>query len=93
MPIRLRGLKAWFLISGCVGVLVALVLGGIASYRALNPKLLLTLWPPSIIGLADPSKLSDKILFGVIELGGNFLLYGIVGTGLGFGVRLGNRVR
>jgi hypothetical protein len=64
-----------------------------ASYRALNPKLLLALWPPSIIGIADPSTLSDKILFGVIELGGNFLLYGIVGTGLGFAVRLGNRAR
>ncbi len=69
------------------------MLGGIASYRVLSPRLLLTLWPFSIIGLADPSKLSDKILFGVIELGGNFLLYGIVGTGLGFAIRLSNRVR
>jgi hypothetical protein len=93
MAIRLTGLKGWFLVSGCVGVLVALVLGGIASYRALNPRLLLTLWPFSIIGLADPSKLSDKILFGVIELGGNFLLYAVVGTALGFAVRLGSRLR
>ena len=95
MAIRFAGLKCWFLISGCVGVLVALALGAIASQRVLNPRLLLTLWPASIIGLADPSKLSDKILFAVVELGGNFLLYGIVGIGLGFAIRFGfgSRVR
>jgi len=93
MATRLAGLKGWFLISGCVGLLVAVALGMIASHRSLSPKLLLTLWPPSIIGIADPSTLSDKILFAVIEFGGNFLLYGIVGTGLGFAVRLGSRVR
>jgi hypothetical protein len=32
---RLAGLRRWFLISGSAGVLVALVLGGIASYRVL----------------------------------------------------------
>jgi hypothetical protein len=93
MTTRLAGLKGWFLISGCIGVLVAVALGMIASHRSLNPKLLLTLWPPSIIGIADPSTLSDKILFAVIEFGGNFLLYGIVGTGLGLAVRRANRVR
>jgi hypothetical protein len=93
MAIRLAGLKGWFLISGCVGVLVALVLGIIASHQVVNPRLLLALWPPSIIGIADPSTLSDKVLFAVIEFGGNFLLYGIVGTGLGFAVRLSNRTR
>ena len=93
MLIRLRGLKAWFLVSGCIGIVVALVLAGIASHHSLSPKLLLTLWPPSIVGLADPTTLSAKILIGVFELGGNFLLYGIVGTGLGFAVRLGNRAR
>ena len=90
---RLAGFKSWFLISGCVGVLVAVALGMIASHRSLSPKLLLTLWPTSIIGIADPSTLSDKILFAVIEFGGNFLLYGIVGTILGFTVRLGSGVR
>lgn len=91
MAMRLAGLKGWFLISGCVGVLVAIALGTMASHRALNPKLLLTLWPSSIIGLADPSTLSDKILIGLIELGGNFLLYGIIGSGLGFAIRSGSR--
>jgi hypothetical protein len=93
MPIRLRGLKAWFLGSGCIGIIVALVLAEISSYHSLNPKLLLTLWPASIVGLADPTTLLGKILIGGYELGGNFLLYGIIGTGLGFVIRLGSRVR
>ena len=93
MAIKLAGLKGWFLISGCVGVLVALTLGTIASYHGLNPRLLFVLWPSSIIGIADPSKLSDKMLFAIIEFGGNFLLYGILGTALGFAIRFGTRMR
>ena len=91
MSMRLRGLKAWFLVSGCIGIIVALVLAAIASNRSLNPMLLLTLWPPSIVGIADPTTLSDKILIGTFEFGGNFLLYGIIGTALGIIFRLGSR--
>jgi len=93
MPIRLQGLKAWFLVSGCIGIIVALVLALVASNRSLSPGLLLTLWPASIVGLSDPSTLTAKILIGVYEFGGNFLLYGIVGTGLGFAFRAANRAR
>jgi hypothetical protein len=93
MLIGIRGLKAWFLISGCIGIIVALALAAIASNHALNPMLLLTLWPPSIAGIADPTTLSDKILIGVFEFGGNFLLYGAIGTGLGAALRSGNRPR
>ena len=93
MLVKFRGLKAWFLVSGCIGVVVALVLALVASNRSLNPKLLLTLWPPSIVGLADPTTPSAKILIGVYEFGGNFLLYGVVGTGLGLVFRLENRPR
>jgi hypothetical protein len=49
--------------------------------------LVLTLWPFSIIGIADPTGFWNQALFAVIEFGGNFLLYGIVGTGLGIVVR------
>lgn len=91
MPIRLRGLKAWFLVSGCIGVIVALTLATIASNRSLNPMLLLTLWPPSIVGLADPTTVSGKILIGTFEFGGNFLLYGVIGTALGVIFRLSSR--
>ncbi len=93
MSKRFAGLKGWFLTSGCVGLIIAVALSMIASHCSLSPKILLTLWPPSIIGIADPSTLSDKILFAMIEFGGNFLIYGIVGTGLGIAVRLGSRMR
>jgi hypothetical protein len=52
---RLRGLKVWFLVSGSIGIIVALVLAIVASSHSLNPKLLLTLWPSSIVGLSDPT--------------------------------------
>ena len=87
MAIRLSGLRGWFLGSGCVGILVALVVGEIASHRSLHPMLILGLWPFSIIGIADPTGFWNQTLFAVIEFGGNFLLYGMVGTGLGIAVR------
>jgi hypothetical protein len=90
---RLRGLKVWFLVSGSIGIIVALVLAIVASSHSLNPKLLLTLWPSSIVGLSDPTTVAANIVIGVYEFGGNFLLYGIIGTGLGFAIRLGSRVR
>ena len=88
---NMRGLRGWFLISGCVGVIVALVLAAIASNRSLNPTILLTLWPASIVSLSDPTTVSAKIIVAVFEFGGNFLLYGVVGTGLGVAFRLVNR--
>lgn len=88
---RLRGLKVWFLVSGCIGIIIALLLAAAASYRELNPMLLLALWPSSIVGLSDPATLPGKILIGTSEFGGNFLLYGVVGTVLGFVLRLGRR--
>ena len=45
----------------------------------------------SIVGIAGPTTLSDKILIGAFEFGGNFLLYGVVGTALGVAFRLANR--
>jgi hypothetical protein len=81
-------LKNWFLVSGCMGILVALVLGFMAPYRVVSPRILLVLWPFSIIGLADPSELSHKIIFAAVEFGGNFILYGVIGTMIGLCFRL-----
>ncbi len=69
----------WFLVSGCVGLVVALSLATLAGSHQLNPRLLLVLWPISVIGLAEPSGLTDKIIFGALEFGGNFVLYGVIG--------------
>lgn len=78
-----KRLRRWFLIFGCVGVLVALVLLVLASRQLVRPSVLLILWPTSIAGLADPSTTWDKILTGSFEFGGNFLLYGAIGTLVG----------
>ncbi|PYU42882.1 MAG: hypothetical protein DMG56_05960 [Acidobacteria bacterium] len=76
-------LKNWFLVSGCMGILVALALGFMAPYRLVSQRILLVLWPFSIIGLADPSEFSHKIIFAAVEFGGNFILYGAIGTLIG----------
>jgi hypothetical protein len=79
-----KRLRRWFLISGCFGVLVALVLMVLPH---VNPHVLLVLWPASIAGLADPSTVWDKIMVASFEFGGNFVLYGAVGTLVGLGFR------
>jgi hypothetical protein len=88
---KAAGLKRWFFISGCVGVLVALGLATAASHYELSPTLLLALWPFSIIGLAEPSTLSDKIFVTIFEFGGNFILYALLGTIVGGAVRVCSR--
>jgi hypothetical protein len=75
--------RPWFLCSGCVGVLVALVLAAIGTKRIVSPTVLLVLWPPSLAGIADPSTTSDRIIIGLFEFGGNFVLYGLVGMLIG----------
>jgi hypothetical protein len=78
-----KRLALWFVISGAVGILIALALAVIASHRDVNPYILLLLWPPSSLGSADLSSPSDKIIFGVVEFGGNFIIYGVIGIFLG----------
>jgi hypothetical protein len=57
----------------------------------LKPTVLLILWPASIAGLADPSTIWNKIFILAFEFGGNFILYGAIGTlvGLCFPRKLG----
>jgi len=67
----------WFLWTGCIGLVVALV---IASVKPTNPAIILLLWPTSIVGLADPTGPLDKVVFGLAMFGGNFLLDGAIGA-------------
>ena len=87
MRITTKGLWRWFLVSGCVGMLVAFVLLAMTARHIVNPTVLLVLWPSSIAGIADPSSVSDKVLVAAFEFGGNFLLYGIIGALIGIGFR------
>jgi hypothetical protein len=79
MTKKSKRLGRWFLISGCIGIVVAVGLAVIAMSYSVNPTLLLVLWPVSIVGLANPSAGSEKIIFGIVEFGGNFILYGVIG--------------
>src|SRR6266481_4947898 len=83
LGLSVKRLRRWFLLSGCLGVLVALTLIAIPTRYVISPKILLVLWPSSIAGLADPLDLSDKILVAIFEFGGNFILYGVIGTLIG----------
>jgi hypothetical protein len=67
----------WFLSGGSVGLLVAL---GVMIVQPIDPLTILFLWPPSIMGLAEPKGFWDKVVLVVIEFGGNFFLYGAAGA-------------
>ena len=83
MVSRAKQLTRWFLVSGCLGVLVALILMLMTASHRIGPTVLLVLWPSSIAGIADPSNPSDKIIVAMFEFGGNFILYGLIGTVMG----------
>jgi hypothetical protein len=78
-----KRLRCWFLVFGCLGVLIALTLTAISTRHIIKPRILLVLWPPALAGLANPSTLSDKIIVAAFEFGGNFILYGAIGTVVG----------
>jgi hypothetical protein len=67
----------WFLLAGCVGIAIAIML---ALSPPSNPLIIVLLWPASIVGLADPTTIGAKMLIGSFEFGGNFLLYGMLGA-------------
>jgi hypothetical protein len=76
----------WFLVAGSLGLGVAIILATLSSFTSVQSSILILLWPTSIIGLADPTRLGDRIALGTIIFGGNFLLYGAIGGIAGFAV-------
>ena len=81
----MRRVASWFLTSGTVGVVAAIVvyvLGSIPALRTnsvFNPYVFLALAPASILGLAEPTTLATKVFLLGIVLGTNFVIYGLVG--------------
>jgi hypothetical protein len=71
--------KRWFLLAGCLGIVVAGVLTLLLSHDLIPAAVAIALWPTSILGLVDPTNLRDQIITGVFTFGGNFLLYGLLG--------------
>jgi hypothetical protein len=70
----------WFLVSGSIGLFVALILSAVP---VVSPVVLLVLWPSSIAGLVDPSRLWDQVIVAAVQFGGNFIIYGLIGAFIG----------
>jgi hypothetical protein len=70
-----RSLLRWFLVSGSVGTIVALILGGLGLI-GMGMGSFLFLWPSWSIFLADEPGLFAKFAFAFV---GQFFLYGILG--------------
>ena len=73
----------WFLVAGAVGLTVAVVLAIWNVHGVVSPTVLLALWPASIFGMVNtgPFKptISELLIIGIMY-GGNFLLYGLLGS-------------
>jgi hypothetical protein len=77
MAILKRRSVRWFLLAGCIGVGVAIILG---ILKPANPLIVVFLCPTAIVGLADPKGLLETVVVALIIFGGNFLLYGVFGA-------------
>lgn len=81
---RDRQMSRWFLISGGIGLAVAIILADLLSHDLMahdlgSTALLKVLWPASgMSGLWGPSVVA-QLLDGLLMYGGQFVLYGIFG--------------
>ena len=77
-------LRRWFVASGAVGVLIALLLAAGLHYDAVSSGVVVTLWPAAMVQLIDPKAIGSKIAVGLIAYGSNFIIYGLIGAVIGF---------
>lgn len=77
-------LKRWFLAAGAFGVLEAVLLAVAMGYNHVSSNLVVALWPAAMVQLIDPKTIGSKIAVVLIAYGSNFLIYGLVGLGIGF---------
>lgn len=83
--IDMRRITRWVVISGSVGMLMAAIIYALSNISALrtnilfNPYLILALAPATILGLAEPTTLTSKLIIYGIVFGTNFVLYGFLG--------------
>jgi hypothetical protein len=76
----------WFVIPGCGGVAIAVVLTILMSQDRVSSSMVLSLWPTSIAALIDPKTIWSQVITGIFTFGGNFLIYGLIGLGVGYSV-------
>jgi hypothetical protein len=56
------------------------------SSGRLSSSVVLLFWPTSIVALIDPKTVWSQVITGIFTFGGNFLLYGLIGLGIGYSV-------
>jgi hypothetical protein len=83
-------LGRWFLIAGGVGLVIALLLAVAMAYDRASTAIVLMFWPAAMVQLIDPHTLGSQIAVILIAYGSNFLIYGLLGVGVGF---LASRLR
>jgi hypothetical protein len=77
-------LLRWFFIPECIGLAIATGLTVLMSYGNVPPSIVLALWPTSAAALIDPTTFWSQLATGAFTFGGNFLLYGLIGWGVGY---------
>ena len=83
-PRREVHLRRWFFGAGGIGLLIAILLAIAMSYDRAPEGLVLALWPTALLQLIDPRTIGSQIVTAVFVYGGNFLIYGLLGIGVGF---------
>jgi hypothetical protein len=66
---------------GTIGVGIAVLLAETAQHSLVSNTLLITLWPTSLFGFGfnGPTFSPLGLFIATIELGGNFLIYAVMG--------------
>ncbi len=77
-------LGRWFFGAGAIGLLTAILLAVAMSYDRAPEGLVLVLWPTAMLQLIDPKTIGSEIVTALFVYGGNFLVYGLLGVGIGF---------
>ncbi|HEY4762053.1 MAG TPA: hypothetical protein VIH75_00165 [Candidatus Sulfotelmatobacter sp.] len=78
----LKRAAQWFLISGCIGIVIAValyILGSFSYTRHFAVHVSSVLCPEMILGLAEPTSPMAIALLLAFVFGTNFILYGIAG--------------
>ena len=77
-------LGRWFFVAGGVGLVIAVLLAIAMGHDRASTAVVLALWPTAMLQLIDPQTIGSKIATALFVYGGNFLIYGLLGVGVGF---------
>lgn len=81
-PILHNNFGRWFLFGGLLGVAVGALLFVPSIFDSLGDGVLI-IFPTSIMGLAEPHTLGEKVTVLLVEFVSQFLLYALLSLGFG----------